>query len=107
MPSYYDPGKFRRRMAALGKERLALQKKLKATATNRPKTSPKEICVRIGKEIKKLRIQKGLTQIKLAALTETSQAAIGRIESGRHNLTVKNLEKIAKALDQNIKIDFE
>ncbi|CUU77916.1 DNA-binding protein [Campylobacter hyointestinalis] len=55
----------------------------------------------LGIKIKALREQRGLTQIELANLSNTSRASIQLYEADKVNIPVKNLEKIAKALNVN------
>ena len=56
------------------------------------------IIQRIGLNIIKIREKKQLSQEKLAALAGLHRAYIGQIERGEKNIGLKNLEKIAKAL---------
>lgn len=53
----------------------------------------------IGENIKKLRIEKGLTQKQLGDLCGMADSAIRRYESGRGNPTEKTLKRIAAALN--------
>lgn len=55
--------------------------------------------------VKKYRLMKGMTQEKLAELTDLSLSYIKQIESKREfkNVTFTTLEKIAKALSISIK----
>ena len=57
----------------------------------------------VGFRIREVRQERGLSQEKLAALADLHRAYIGQIERGEKNIGLKNLEKIAKALDVNIK----
>ena len=57
----------------------------------------------VGFNIRKIREDKGLSQEKLAALADLHRAYIGQIERGEKNIGLKNLEKIAKALQISIK----
>ncbi|HUT47202.1 MAG TPA: helix-turn-helix transcriptional regulator [Sedimentisphaerales bacterium] len=59
---------------------------------------------RIGLNITLLREERGLTQEKLAELAGLHRAYIGQIERGEKNFGLKNLEKIAKALNVNIRV---
>lgn len=61
-----------------------------------------DIIDRIGLNIRIIRERRGLTQEKLAELSGLHRAYIGQIERGEKNIGLRNLEKIAKAL--NIKI---
>ena len=49
--------------------------------------------------IKKYRLKKGLSQLDLAAASGFDESAIGRLENGNTNPTIKTLLKLAKALD--------
>ena len=48
--------------------------------------------------LRKLRKVKGLTQIRLAEKAHVSRSVIARFETGRTELSTKNLTKIAAAL---------
>ncbi|MGH6932783.1 MAG: helix-turn-helix domain-containing protein [Dongiaceae bacterium] len=48
----------------------------------------------------------GLTQKQLAARLKTSQSQVARIESGRHLPSVRMIERYAKALNCDIKIEL-
>lgn len=64
--------------------------------------------IEIGKFIKKLRKERGLTQIQLAEKLGKKQSAIARIERGGLNLSTGELLKIGEVLDHKIiKIDRE
>lgn len=54
---------------------------------------------KFGKSIRKRRIERGLSQEKLAFLTNMHRTYIGSIERGERNPSLKNIEAIAKALD--------
>jgi ribosome-binding protein aMBF1 (putative translation factor) len=49
--------------------------------------------------LKKLRLEKGLSQTQLASLMGTTQAQIARIESGQRDVQVSTIERLAEALD--------
>ena len=53
----------------------------------------------LGDNIKKIRKEKGLTQKQLGEKLGVSQAAIGQFESGKQNLKIDTLHKIAEALN--------
>ncbi|MFC1510164.1 helix-turn-helix domain-containing protein [Candidatus Omnitrophota bacterium] len=61
----------------------------------------------IARKITELRKEKNLTQAELAPLINTAQQNISRIEAGNCNVSIDNLNKIAKALDRELKIDFD
>ena len=57
----------------------------------------------IGIRIRTFREQRGLTQEELGAIAHMHRAYIGHIERGQKNITVENLQKVAKALRVEIK----
>lgn len=56
--------------------------------------------------IKRVRMEKGITQVKLAELLQTPQSVVARAERGDFLPSVTFLYKIAKALGLNLKITF-
>lgn len=56
----------------------------------------------IGKFIKRLREEQGLTQSVFAKELATTQSVVARIETGKQNLTIEQLDKISSVLDKNI-----
>lgn len=58
---------------------------------------------RIGLNIRRIREERGLSQEKLAALADLHRAYVGQIERGEKNIGLKNLEKIAIALQVGAK----
>ena len=63
---------------------------------------PSAVLRQIGLNIKKLREDKKISQQDLAAACNFEKSNMSRIESGRTNLTVKTLLKIASALDVDL-----
>ena len=61
-------------------------------------------CFELGRRIAELRTKARLPQVKLGELVGTTQSVIARIESGRHNLTIKKIEAISKALGRDFRI---
>ncbi len=54
---------------------------------------------RIGKRLKALREQKGLTQIELARKAKIDQSYLARLESGdRSNPSLEKIQRLARAL---------
>ena len=58
----------------------------------------------IGKRIKEIRKEKGLTQMELSELSGLTQSVISRIEVGETTTTIEVIGVIAKAL--GYKLDF-
>ena len=63
-----------------------------------------DINKRVGLNIRRIREERGLSQEKLAALADVHRTYIGQIERGEKNIGVVNLEKIANALEVDIRI---
>ena len=61
--------------------------------------------LRLAVRLAALREKRGLTQTQLAAHISTSPAVISRIENGG-NAKLKTLQKIARALQAQLKIDL-
>ncbi len=59
----------------------------------------KEILITFGNTVKRLRIERGLSQEKLAELANVHRTYIGMIERAEKNITLLNIEKISKALE--------
>jgi transcriptional regulator with XRE-family HTH domain len=58
----------------------------------------------VGFNIRRIREDRDLSQEELADLAGLHRAYIGQIERGEKNIGLKNLEKIAKALNVSIKV---
>lgn len=57
-----------------------------------------EFLALVGARIKQLRVQKGLSQARLAELAELQDSYIGGVERGNRNISLNSLEKIMSAL---------
>jgi transcriptional regulator with XRE-family HTH domain len=62
---------------------------------------------RVGIRIKEYRKLKGLSQEKLANLAEIDRTYLPTIEKGERNVSIEILERLAKALEINIKDFFD
>jgi DNA-binding XRE family transcriptional regulator len=60
----------------------------------------------VGEQVRRLRAAAGLTQHELAARTGSTQPAIAHLEAGRRTPTLTTLEKLAKALGQDLVVVF-
>ena len=60
----------------------------------------------IAYQILKLRKRLGISQAQLARKIGTTQSNVARIETGQQNFTTITLQKIAEALDRDLKIEF-
>ncbi len=57
---------------------------------------------KIGQRLRELRKQKGLSQEKFSFECELDRTYIASIEQGKRNVSIENIEKIAKALDMSV-----
>ena len=65
------------------------------------------ILVRFGKNVQKYRKQNNLSQEKLAECAGLHRTYIGMIERAEKNITLTNIDKIARALNVEISILFK
>ncbi len=61
-----------------------------------------ETLKKIAFNIKVERMRKGLTQFQLAEMIDVHEKYIGKVESGKQNITIKTLIKLAEALDTKL-----
>lgn len=66
----------------------------------------RKILIAFGEKVRELRKEKGLSQEELSYKADLHRTYIGMIERAEKNITLTNIEKIAKALDVDIKILF-
>lgn len=66
-----------------------------------------EILVKFGKTVRQYRLKIGLSQEELAARAEVHRTYIGMIERAEKNITLVNIEKIARALKIQVKDLFD
>lgn len=64
------------------------------------------ILLQFGQRIQEIRKARNLSQEKLAELAGVHRTYIGMIERAEKNITLCNIEKIAKALNTDIKSLF-
>lgn len=69
-------------------------------------TMKKKLLIQLGKRIKILRKQRGVTQAQLAELVSLSTNFIGYIERGVQSPSISTLEKIAEVLRADIGMLF-
>lgn len=63
--------------------------------------------IMVGSVVRAARHRAGVSQAELARRTRTSQPSIARLEKGQVAPTVLILDRIARALDAELVIDFE
>lgn len=66
-----------------------------------------EILLKFGEKVRELRKEQGLSQEELAFKADLHRTYIGMIERAEKNITLINIEKIANALNIDIKNFFD
>ena len=66
-----------------------------------------KILVKFGNKVREHRLKIGLSQEELAARAEVHRTYIGMIERAEKNITLVNIEKIARALQIEVKDLFD
>ncbi|NTW33660.1 MAG: helix-turn-helix transcriptional regulator [Bacteroidetes bacterium] len=61
-----------------------------------------DIKAKIGQRLRDLRKQKGLSQEKFSFICELDRTYIASIEQGKRNVSIANIEKIAKAFHMSV-----
>ena len=67
----------------------------------------KEILIKFGKKVRNERVELSLSQEDLAKKAGVHRTYIGMIERAEKNITLENIEKIAKALNLNLNNIFK
>jgi transcriptional regulator with XRE-family HTH domain len=72
------------------------------------KNKSNPLLLKFGKQVRKFRLSKNLSQEDLADLADLHWTYISGIERGIRNISLKNIEKISKALEVKLKdlLDF-
>jgi transcriptional regulator with XRE-family HTH domain len=65
------------------------------------------ILTKLGQRIRTLRTSRGLSQERFALLIEMDRTYFASVEAGKRNISLKNLEKIAKGFDLSLSQLFE
>ena len=66
-----------------------------------------DIKKKFGKKVKALRIEKGWSQERLALAADLDRTYLPSIEKGERNVSIRVIEKIAKALNVKIATLFD
>lgn len=61
----------------------------------------------IARALIKARIEKGLTQAKIAKLMKTKQSVISRVENARTTPSLSFLKRLANVLDASLQVHFK
>lgn len=62
----------------------------------------KPILIQFGKRVREERLKKGFSQERLGELAKVHRTYIGMIERAEKNITLTNMEKIARALKKRV-----
>lgn len=65
--------------------------------------SKNKILITFGEKVREIRKEKGLSQEELAHKADLHRTYIGMIERAEKNITLVNIEKIANALNKELK----
>lgn len=57
-----------------------------------------DIAIKFGKKVVKIRLDRGMSQGDLAKIMAVGPSYISKIERGEQNLSLRGIEKLAKAL---------
>lgn len=66
-----------------------------------------DIKQKIGKRIKELRALRKISQEELAARADIDRTYVNSVENGKRNISIINIEKIAKALKTDLAVFFD
>ncbi len=67
----------------------------------------KETYIKLGKNIRKFRLQKGISQEKLSELLDANSKFIGHVERFERYISLKKLIQVSKILDVEMKDLFD
>ncbi|MBU0721856.1 helix-turn-helix domain-containing protein [Patescibacteria group bacterium] len=67
----------------------------------------KKVLLKFGEKIREERLKQNLSQEKLATKAGVHRTYIGMIERAEKNITLENIERIAKALGLNLNDVFK
>lgn len=65
------------------------------------------ITVRFGQRIKEIRTIQGISQEKFALLIDMDRTYYASVESGKRNVSIHNIEKIAKGFNMSLEELFK
>ncbi len=74
---------------------------------SRPRERKTSLQKAFGAELRKIRLEKGLSQEALADLADLHFTYVSSVERGERNISLENIGKLAKALGYRIKDLFE
>lgn len=57
------------------------------------------VLIALGEALRRIRLEKAISQEKLALLAEVDRSYVGRVERGDNNVAVLTLSRLARAMD--------
>ena len=66
------------------------------------KNMSKNTAKKFGDNMKKIRLEKGMSQGDICRVLDLDRAYISNVENGKQNLTISTMEKIANALEVGV-----
>lgn len=61
----------------------------------------------VGNRIKKIRLESGISQERLALKADVDRTYLASVENGKRNISIVNLNKIVEALNVSLEKFFE
>jgi transcriptional regulator with XRE-family HTH domain len=62
-------------------------------------SSPPDPCAAFGRRLKRIRLERGLSQEQLADLAHLDRTYVSSCETGKRNATIRTIARLAAALD--------
>ena len=94
-------------MGILSRGIISIKNSVWDMAKPSPSHAGSPVLAALGATIRKIRLKKGFSQESVALASELGRSYFGGIERGEHNVAVINLEKIAMALEVDIRDLFK
>jgi transcriptional regulator with XRE-family HTH domain len=66
-----------------------------------------DICTRIGRRIRNLRLGRGMTQVMLADHAQITREHLSELENGKKEIGVRILERIVSSLGVSLSVFFD
>jgi len=63
--------------------------------------------LKLGEEIRRLRLSNGMTQEELAKKMSTTKSAVSRLENHSESVRLATIEKVAKVFNKKVIINFQ
>ena len=67
-------------------------------------TPSKALQERFGINFREARMLAGLSQPQVATLSGIDQSVISKVENGRHNATIRQMQRLASVVDRDVSI---